>query len=72
VASGFGERGIEGKIKAVQNMQEKIIFPFFLGILSWNANGQVIEFSRKWYWATRMLLLQKCYQHRNPVINLME
>ena len=45
VAPGFGDRGIEGKIKASTVMQEKINIPFF-GICLGMQMATVVEFSR--------------------------
>jgi CTP synthase len=69
VAPGFGERGIEGKIKAVQYARENNI-PF-LGICL-GMQMAVIEFSRNVLGITDANSLEMDEHCANPVINLME
>jgi CTP synthase len=69
VAPGFGERGIEGKIKAVQYARENNI-PF-LGICL-GMQMAVIEFSRNVLGITDANSLEMDEHCTNPVINLME
>lgn len=69
VAPGFGERGIEGKIKAVQYARENNI-PF-LGICL-GMQMAVIEFSRNVLGISDANSLEMDEQTKNPVINLME
>lgn len=69
VAPGFGERGIEGKIKAVQYARENNI-PF-LGICL-GMQMAVIEFSRNVLGITDANSLEMDENCKNPVINLME
>lgn len=69
VAPGFGERGIEGKIKAVQYARENNI-PF-LGICL-GMQMAVIEFSRNVLGIKDANSLEMDENCKNPVINLME
>lgn len=69
VAPGFGERGIEGKIKAVQYARENNI-PF-LGICL-GMQMAVIEFSRNVLGIKDANSLEMDKYCKNPVINLME
>jgi CTP synthase len=69
VAPGFGERGIEGKIKAVQYARENNI-PF-LGICL-GMQMAVIEFSRNVLGIKDANSLEMDEDCKNPVINLME
>ncbi len=69
VAPGFGERGIEGKIKAVQFARENNI-PF-LGICL-GMQMAVIEFSRNVLGIKDANSLEMDENCKNPVINLME
>lgn len=69
VAPGFGERGIEGKIKAVQYARENKI-PF-LGICL-GMQMAVIEFSRNVLGIKDANSLEMDENCKNPVINLME
>ncbi len=69
VAPGFGERGIEGKIKAVQYARENNI-PF-LGICL-GMQMAVIEFSRNVLGIADANSLEMDENCKNPVINLME
>lgn len=69
VAPGFGERGIEGKIKAVQYARENNI-PF-LGICL-GMQMAVIEFSRNVLGISDANSLEMDEDCKNPVINLME
>lgn len=69
VAPGFGERGIEGKIKAVQYARENNI-PF-LGICL-GMQMAVIEFSRNVLGISDANSLEMDENCKNPVINLME
>ncbi|AIZ41954.1 CTP synthase [Cellulophaga baltica] len=69
VAPGFGERGIEGKIKAVQYARENKI-PF-LGICL-GMQMAVIEFSRNVLGYTDATSTEMLESTEHPVINLME
>ena len=69
VAPGFGERGIEGKIKAVQYARENNI-PF-LGICL-GMQMAVIEFSRNVLKLADANSIEMDANTSNPVINLME
>ena len=69
VAPGFGERGIEGKIKAVQYAREEGI-PF-LGICL-GMQMAVIEYSRNVLGITRANSTEMEPETTEPVINLME
>jgi CTP synthase len=69
VAPGFGERGIEGKIKAVQYAREEGI-PF-LGICL-GMQMAVIEYSRNVLDITRANSTEMEPETTEPVINLME
>lgn len=69
VAPGFGERGIEGKIKAVQYARENNI-PF-LGICL-GMQMAVIEFSRNVLGYTDATSTEMNASTEHPVINLME
>ena len=69
VAPGFGERGIEGKIKAVQYARENNI-PF-LGICL-GMQMAVIEFSRNVLKLADANSIEMDENTSNPVINLME
>ena len=69
VAPGFGERGIEGKIKAVQFARENNI-PF-LGICL-GMQMAVIEFSRNVLGFTDATSTEMHESTEHPVINLME
>lgn len=69
VAPGFGERGIEGKIKAVQFARENNI-PF-LGICL-GMQMAVIEFSRNVLGFTDATSTEMNESTEHPVINLME
>ncbi|WBU89628.1 CTP synthase [Cellulophaga omnivescoria] len=69
VAPGFGERGIEGKIKAVQYARENNI-PF-LGICL-GMQMAVIEFSRNVLGLANANSKEMDEETPNPVINLME
>ncbi len=69
VAPGFGERGIEGKIKAVQYARENNI-PFF-GICL-GMQMAVIEFSRNVLKLADANSIEMDQNTSNPVINLME
>jgi len=69
VAPGFGERGIEGKIKAVQYVREQGI-PF-LGICL-GMQMAVIEYSRNVLGLSKANSTEMNEQTENPVISLME
>ena len=69
VAPGFGERGIEGKIKAVQYAREQGI-PF-LGICL-GMQMAVIEYSRNVLGLSKANSTEMNEQTENPVISLME
>ena len=69
VAPGFGERGIEGKVKAVQFARENNI-PFF-GICL-GMQMAVIEFSRNVLGLTGANSTEMNEESTHPVINLME
>ncbi|WP_010180339.1 CTP synthase [Aquimarina agarilytica] len=69
VAPGFGERGIEGKIKAVQYARENKI-PF-LGICL-GMQMAVIEYSRNVLGLKDAISIEQDESAVNPVINLME
>ena len=69
VAPGFGERGIEGKIKAVQYARENNI-PFF-GICL-GMQMAVIEFARNVLKLSDANSIEMDKNTSNPVINLME
>ena len=69
VAPGFGDRGIEGKIKAVQYARENKI-PFF-GICL-GMQMAVIEFSRNVIGLDDVFSTEMNKTCKNPVINLME
>ena len=69
VAPGFGERGIEGKIKAVQHAREQGI-PF-LGICL-GMQMAVIEFARNVLGLTEANSTEMTDETEHPVINLME
>ena len=69
VAPGFGERGIEGKIKAVQYARENKV-PF-LGICL-GMQMAVIEFSRNVLGITDATSIEQNAEAKNPVIDLME
>ena len=69
VAPGFGDRGIDGKIKAVQFARENKI-PFF-GICL-GMQMAVIEFSKNVLGLTDAFSTEMKKDCKNPVINLME
>ena len=69
VAPGFGDRGIDGKIKAVQYARENNI-PFF-GICL-GMQMAVIEFSKNVLGLVDAFSTEMKQECRNPVINLME
>ena len=69
VAPGFGDRGIDGKIKAVQFARENKI-PFF-GICL-GMQMAVIEFSKNVLGLTDAFSTEMKKECKNPVINLME
>jgi CTP synthase len=69
VAPGFGDRGIDGKIKAVQYARENNI-PFF-GICL-GMQMAVIEFSKNVLGLSDAFSTEMKQECRNPVINLME
>ena len=69
VAPGFGERGIEGKIEAVQYARENNI-PFF-GICL-GMQMAVIEFSRNVLGLEDAISTEMNKKAKHPVINLME
>ena len=69
VAPGFGDRGIEGKIKAVQFARENNI-PFF-GICL-GMQMAVIEFSKNVLGLSDAFSTEMKKDCKNPVINLME
>ena len=69
VAPGFGDRGIEGKIKAVQFARENKI-PFF-GICL-GMQMAVIEFSKNVLGLSDAFSTEMKKDCKNPVINLME
>lgn len=69
VAPGFGERGIEGKIKAVQYAREEGI-PF-LGICL-GMQMAVIEYTRNVLGITEANSTEMAQETSEPVINLME
>ncbi|MDG1452295.1 MAG: CTP synthase [Polaribacter sp.] len=69
VAPGFGDRGIDGKIKAVQFARENKI-PFF-GICL-GMQMAVIEFSKNVLGLTDAFSAEMKKECKNPVINLME
>ena len=69
VAPGFGDRGIDGKIKAVQFARENMI-PFF-GICL-GMQMAVIEFSKNVLGLTDAFSTEMKKDCKNPVINLME
>ena len=69
VAPGFGDRGIDGKIKAVQYSRENNI-PFF-GICL-GMQMAVIEFSKNVLGLVDAFSTEMKQECKNPVINLME
>ena len=69
VAPGFGDRGIDGKIKAVQYARENNI-PFF-GICL-GMQMAVIEFSKNVLGLVDAFSTEMKQECKNPVINLME
>ncbi|MCI1780235.1 MAG: CTP synthase [Bacteroidales bacterium] len=69
VAPGFGERGLEGKIKAVQYVREHNI-PFF-GICL-GMQMAVVEFARNVCGLKDAISTEMNYPTTNPVIDLME
>lgn len=69
VAPGFGDRGIDGKIKAVQHAREHNI-PF-LGICL-GMQMAVVEFSKNVLGLEDAFSIEMKKECKNPVINLME